>query len=180
VRTILIWVHEYVDFSQEKRIKQRIGSARSGSPIPPPKECELFAFLKKKWLETSISRAEEGIGDYPFWTHPDLIERFRNLAPSIEVIQGSAYGHVIMGNSSGLVFAWAGGMNQIFLRLPRDMQARAVGEIGRYDPTYGDEWIEFRGFGERYGTRVNSEEALPRWIQIAYEESLKPVASASS
>jgi len=167
-------------FHRRKELSKELVPPDPAVQFPHPKNAELFAFLKKKWLETSISRAEEGIRDYPFWTHPDLIERFRNLAPSIEVIQGSAYGHVIMGNSSGLVFAWAGGMNQIFLRLPRDMQARAVGEIGRYDPTYGDEWIEFRGFGESYGTRVNSEEALPRWIQIAYEESLKPVASASS
>jgi hypothetical protein len=102
-----------------------------------------------------------------------LIERFRSLAPSAEVVQGTAYGRPVMANSSGIVFAWAGGMNQIFLRLPRELQQQALEKMGRFDPTYGEDWIEFPAFGQRWGSRMDSEEALTRWMGIAYEKSLR-------
>lgn len=78
-----------------------------------------------------------------------------------------------MANPLGVVFAWVGGMNDIFLRLPRSLQQAAIDEIGRYDPTYGEDWIGFPAFGSRYGTKVDPDEALHRWMRIAYEESFK-------
>lgn len=140
--------------------------------FPHPANAELFSFLKKR-IETSGSRADWTTSDFPFRTYPDLIDRFRSLAPTADVIQGSAYGCAIMANTFGVVFAWAGGMNQIFLRLPPTLHEQALTEIGRHDPTYGGGWIEFLAFGGRIGTRVDPLEALPRWIRIAHDESLK-------
>ena len=46
----------------------------------------------------------------------------------------------VMANSTGLVLAYARGMNQIMLRLPRELQQEAIDEIGRFDPSYGEDW----------------------------------------
>ena len=141
--------------------------------FPHSQNSELFAFLRKSWLERCNLPSVRSGGDYPFLTHPDLIERFRTLAPSPDVMQDSVYGRAIMATPTGIVFAWAGGMNDIFLRLPRSLQQAAVDELGRYDPTYGEDWIDFPAFGSRYGARVNPDETLHRWMRIAYVESLK-------
>ena len=159
-----------------RRRKESIEQSALPDPatkFPHPGNAELFSFLKKEWLETRNPRAEELIRDYPTRTHPDLIERFRSLAPAQDVMQGSAYGCAIMTNSSALVFAWTRGMNDIFLRLPRSLRQGAIDEIGRYDATYPEGWIGFPPFGSRYGTKVNPDEALHRWVRTAYEESLK-------
>jgi hypothetical protein len=141
--------------------------------FPHPKNSELFAYLRRDWLERAHLPSVRAGGDYPFRTHPDLIQRFRSLAPASGVLQDSAYGHAIMANHDGIVFAWAGGMNQIFLRLPQELRQSAIAEAGRYDRTYGEGWIEFLAFGHRYGTQVDSDESLRGWVQVAYGETLK-------
>ncbi len=82
-----------------------------------PKNAELFTLLKRWWFESS-TRSE---GEY-LRVHPDLIERFRNLAATSNVRQGAVYLRAVIANQSGLIFAWATGMNGIFLRLPRQLQ----------------------------------------------------------
>ncbi len=36
----------------------------------------------------------------------------------------------------------------------------SIEKMGRFDPTYGEDWIEFPAFGQRWGSRIDSEEAL--------------------
>jgi hypothetical protein len=67
-------------------------------------------------------------------------------------VQGSAYGRPVMENSSGIVFASAGGMNQIFLRVPRELQQQAIEQSGRFDPTHDEDRIELPAFGQRWIT----------------------------
>jgi len=131
-----------------------------------PKNAELFTLLKRWWFESS-TRSE---GEY-LRVHPDLIERFRNLAATSNVRQGAVYLRAVIANQSGLIFAWATGMNGIFLRLPRQLQQAAIQEGGRFDPTYGQEWIEFNAWG-RSENGSEWERVLKRWIQIAYQDSL--------
>jgi hypothetical protein len=132
---------------------------------------ELFAYLKQRALDSHARSSV--VAEYPFLTHPDLVERLRNLVLIPDTVSSTAYGHPVVANSNGIIFAWAGGMNQIFLRLPRKLQQKAIEEGGRFDPTYGENWIEFLGFGNRHGAHSKAEETLSRWIRIAYDESLK-------
>lgn len=123
---------------------------------------ELFALLKRWWCES----AKEDNCDY-LWVHPDLIERFRALGAEMDVIQGAAYCRAVTANSSAVIFTWATGMSTILLRLPRKLQQQAITEGGRFDPTFGEDWIGFNPW------REETDEALRRWFQIAYGESLK-------
>jgi len=131
----------------------------------------LFAYFRRGWLEGSKTKSRWDIDEYPLRAHPDLTEKFRSLAPAADVMNSSAYGHPVMANSSGLVFAWAGGTHYIMLRLSRELQQQAIDEGGRFNPTYGKDWIEFIGFGPRLGQRTDWKE-LTRWMRIAYQESL--------
>jgi hypothetical protein len=64
------------------------------------------------------------------------------------------------------------------LRVPRKLQQQAMDDDGRFDPTYGDNWIEFLAWKQRLGQRTDWKEALTRWIRIAYQESLSPKANS--
>jgi hypothetical protein len=144
--------------------------------FPHPANRHLFSFLRRDWREGRKAESRRNVDEYPLRAHPDLIEFFRNLTPSTNVVSGSAYGHPVMANSAGLIFAWAGGTNYVMLRMPSAMRQQAVDEGGRFDPTYGDEWIEFLAWKQRLGQQKDWREALARWIQIAYQESLKLIA----
>jgi hypothetical protein len=112
------------------------------------------------------------------WVHPELVGHFYGLIPANDVLRGAAHNRAVMGNSAGLVFAWATGAHTIFVRLPRELQQKAIEVGGRFDPTYGQDWIEFNAWTNRWGQASNWDEALKRWIQTAYHESLKMKAES--
>jgi hypothetical protein len=93
------------------------------------------------------------------------------LVSDSEIRNSSAYGRPVMANRQGLVFAYAQGTHSIFLKLRGDMYAAARQDGGRYDPTYGKDWIEFR-VGGRVGGSADWRESMERWARISYRDIL--------
>jgi hypothetical protein len=76
-----------------------------------------------------------------------------------------------MATPTGLVFAYAGGTHYIFLKLREERFDAARRDGGRFDPTYGEDRIEFR-LGGRIGSSSDWKEAMVRWANISYQDSL--------
>ena len=76
-----------------------------------------------------------------------------------------------MATPTGLVFAYTGGTHSIFLKLRKEQFDDARRDGGRFDQTYGHDWLEFR-LGSRIGTSSDWKEALKRWANISYQDSL--------
>src|SRR6267154_4944632 len=98
-------------FSQRRTPKREPVLPDPAVKYPHSENRELFAFLKRGWAGGSRSKSRWEIDGYPLCAHPDLLERFRTLAPAGDMAQSSAYGVPVMANSTGLVFAYARGMN---------------------------------------------------------------------
>jgi len=99
------------------------------------------------------------LGGYQATAHPDLTEVLYDLIPdSVAVRKGYAFGRAVMATPTGLAFAYTGGTHYIFLKLPKERFDDAREDGGRFDPTYGEDWIEFRLGG-------------PRWLFIRLEAS---------
>jgi hypothetical protein len=92
------------------------------------------------------------MGGYEARTHPDLISILYDLVAESGVKKGYAYGTPVMANAKGLVFAYAGGTHYVFFKLREDRLNDARRDGGRFDPSYGNVWIEFR-LGGRAGWR---------------------------
>jgi hypothetical protein len=67
------------------------------------------------------------------------------------------------------VFAYAGGTQSVFLRLREDKLDAARADGGRFDPTYGTDWIEFR-LGGRVGSASDWQGAMRHWANISYQD----------
>jgi hypothetical protein len=142
------------------------------SEFTHPENKALFARLK----ENSRAAAPDKdslwtIGGYEVRAHPDLVSILYDLISDGEVRKGSAYGGPVMANHRGLVFAFAGGTHYIFFRLSETRHDAARQDGGRFDPTYGTDWIEFR-LGGRIEVQSDWQEALRRWSRISYHDSL--------
>ncbi len=111
------------------------------------------------------------IGGYEARAHPDLVSILYGLIDNNEVRKGSAYGRPAMANRQGVVFAYAGGTHYIFLKLHEERHDAARQDGGRFDSTYGSDWIEFR-LGGRIEDQVDWKEAMRRWCRISYQDSL--------
>jgi hypothetical protein len=74
---------------------------------------------------------------------------------------------------AGLIFAWATGTNAIFFRLPRRLHKQAIEDGGRFDPTYGNDFIEFPAWSSWAEGDSPLIKALEKWTQVAFDESLK-------
>jgi hypothetical protein len=59
----------------------------------------------------------------------------------------------------------------IFFKLREARHEAAKPDGGRYDPTYGKDWIEF-SIGGRIGGPADWQEMLRRWSRISHEDSL--------
>lgn len=110
-------------------------------------------------------------GGYQVGAHPDLVGILYDLIGDCAVTKGSVYGMPVIANGRGLVFAYAGGTHYIFLKLCEERRDSARQDGGRWDPTYGNDWIEFR-VGGRAGVSPNWREVLHRWFRISYQDSL--------
>jgi hypothetical protein len=84
------------------------------------------------------------MGGYRTGAHPDLIPILYQLISDPAVRKGYAFGEPVMATPTGLVFAYAGGTHYIFLKLPEERFDDARKDGGRFDPTYGEHWIESR------------------------------------
>jgi hypothetical protein len=76
-----------------------------------------------------------------------------------------------MATPTGLVFAYASGTHSIFLKLRADRLDAAREDGGRFDPSYGKDWIEFR-LGGRVGSSPDWHEAIRRGADMSYRDGL--------
>jgi len=104
--------------------------------------------------------------------HPDLNEILYKLLPEDAVMKGSAYGRYVLANPNGLIFAFAAGTYSIFLKLREDHHALARQDSGRFDPTHGNEWIEFRVGGLKGGP-PDWMASIQRWAKVSLQDSLE-------
>lgn len=77
----------------------------------------------------------------------------------------------VMATAAGLVFAFAGGTHYIFLKVREERFDDARRDGGRFDPTYGKDWLEFR-LGGRVGSSSDWKDAMVRWANISYHDSV--------
>ena len=154
----------------ESRKKPEVANFTPQDPaieFPHPENAPLFKRLKEN--------ARPGIpgvmGGYEASAHPDLIEILYDLTPDSAVRKGYAFGRPVMATPTGLVFAYTGGTHYIFLKLRKERFDDARRDGGWFDPTYGEDWIEFR-VGGRIGSSLDWKEAMTRWARISYQDSL--------
>ena len=109
------------------------------------------------------------MGGYRTGAHPDLIPILYQLISDPAVRKGYAFGEPVMATPTGLVFAYAGGTHYIFLKLPEERFDDARKDGGRFDPTYGEHWIEFRVEG-----RIGSSSAYLIFFSWTEKQSRPP------
>ena len=135
--------------------------------FPHPENASLFTRLK-----VNARPGVPGfIGGYRSSAHSDLTPILYDLIPDPAVRKGFAFGKPVMATPAGLVFAYAGGTDYIFLKLRKARFDDARRDGGFFDPTYGEDWIEFR-LGGRIGSSSDWKEAMVRWAEISYQDSL--------
>ncbi len=139
----------------------------SAVEFPHPENALLFARMKMN--------ARPGIpgvmGGYRAAAHPDLTEILYELVADSTVRKGYAFGRAVMATPAGLVFGYTGGTHYIFLKLREERFDAARKDGGRFDPTYGEDWIEFC-IGGRIGVSGDWKESLVRWAKISYQDAL--------
>jgi hypothetical protein len=104
-------------------------------------------------------------------THPELTSILYDLIADLAVGKGYAFGRPVMATPTGLVFAYASGAHYIFLKLSEERVDDARQDGGRLDPSYGKDWIEFL-LGGRVGSSSDWQEAMVRWANISYLDSV--------
>jgi hypothetical protein len=135
--------------------------------FPHPENASLFTRLKEN-ARPGVPRV---MGGYRPSAHTDLISILYDLIPDPAVKKGYAFGKPVMATPTGLVFAYTGGTHYIFLKLRKERFDDARRDGGWFDPTYGEDWIEFR-VGGRIGSSSDWNEAMVRWAKISYQDSL--------
>src|SRR5689334_18887059 len=108
--------------------------------FPHPENASLFTRLK----ENARPGVPGVMGGYRPSAHTDLISILYGLIPDPAVKKGYAFGRPVMATPTGLVFAYTGGTHYIFLKLRKERFYDARRDGGRFDPTYGQDWLEFR------------------------------------
>jgi hypothetical protein len=135
--------------------------------FPHPENFSLFTSLK----EDSTVAIPGVTGGYETRTHPDLTSILYDLLPDRAVRRGYAFGRPVMATPTGLVFAYASGTDYVFLKLNEERFDSARQDGGRFDPSHGQDWIEFR-VGGRVGSSSEWQSALIRWANISYQDAL--------
>ena len=141
--------------------------------FPHPGNAELFACLKES---SKVAGPDNG----PLWvregyeirSHPDLESYLFSLITEEGLRKGFAFGRPVIANSGGLVFAWAGGTHYIWLRLNEERHNDARLDGGRFDPSYGKDWVEFR-VGGRHWSPSNWRDAMERWARTSYQDGAR-------
>ena|SRR5450755_2580845 len=152
--------------------------ATAPAPCDPAVEfphSENGALFNRMKEDSKIAAPEKGsawvMGGYEIRTHPDLTSILYDLVAESGVKKGYVFGRPMLANPKGIVFAYASGTHYVFFKLREDRLDAASRDGGRLDPTYGRDWIEFR-LGGRTGGSTDWQEAMRRWANIAYQDSL--------
>jgi hypothetical protein len=133
--------------------------------FPHPDNALLFTRLKAD----AIPGIPGVMGGYGTRTHPELTSILYGLVADPAVRRSHAFGRPVLATPAGLVFAYAGGTQSVFLRLREDKLDAARADGGRFDPTYGTDWIEFR-LGGRVGSASDWQGAMRHWANISYQD----------
>jgi hypothetical protein len=141
------------------------------SEFNDPGNHSLFARFEKDSRVAAPPKDQARPSRYEARAHSDLIPILYELISDHEIKKGSAYGRPLMANSRGFVFAYAEGSNSIFLKLREEKHDASRQDGGRYDPSYGQDWIEFR-VGGRIEGPADWRDAMQRWARISYQDSL--------
>jgi len=140
--------------------------------FPHPANAELFAWMKESAKvadpDKNPTYTSEG---YEVRAHPDLSSILYDLVRDPSVKKGWAYGRPVMAGSNGLVFAFAGGTHDLFFRLKKNQFDQARKDGGRFDPTYGENWMQFM-IGQRVGILLPWQDASKRWADVAWQNAL--------
>jgi hypothetical protein len=136
--------------------------------FPHPENASLF----RRFRGDSTIGIPGVMGGYETRTHPDLTSIVYDLIADPAVRKGYAFGRPVMATPTGLVFAYADGTHYIFLKLGEERFDDARQDGGRFDPSYGKGWIEFR-LGGRVGSSQDWREAMARWATISYQDSVR-------
>lgn len=135
--------------------------------FPHPQNASLFSRM-----ENDSTIGIPGVmGGFEARTHPDLTSILYDLIADPAVRKGYAFGRPVMATPAGLVFAYASGTHYIFLRLQQERFDDARRDGGRFDPTYGADWLEFR-LGGRVGSSSDWRELMVRWANVSYQDGL--------
>jgi len=154
----------------KSRKKSKIADFTPPDPavqFPHPENAPLFTRLR----ENARPGVPGVMGGYKAGAHPDLTPILYDLIPDPAVRKGYAFGRPVIATPTGLVFAYTGGTHNILLKLRKERLDDARRDGGWFDPTYGEEWIEFR-VGGRIGSSSEWNEAMVRWANISYQDSL--------
>jgi hypothetical protein len=167
-------------FEHIRRVFKSGGESKASAIVPPdpanefahPENQSLFARFKEN---SRVAAPDKGsmwtMGGYEVRAHPDLVSILYDLIDDNGVRKGWAYGRPVMANRQGLVFAYAGGTHYIFFKLGAERHDAARQDGGRFDPTYGRDWVEFR-LGGRIEGQADWKYAMQRWCKISYQDSL--------
>ena len=135
--------------------------------FPDPENASLFTRLR----ENSTFGTPGVMGGYETRTHPDLTSIFYDLIADPAVRKGYAFGRPVIATPTGLGFAYASGTHYIFLKLREERFDDACRDGGRLDPSYGEDWVEFR-LGGRVGSSSDWQNSMVRWANISYQDSV--------
>lgn len=147
-----------------------------GRDFTPPDSAIEFSDPENTPLFTRLrENARLGVpgvmGGYKAGAHSDLTQILYDLILDPAVKKSYAFGVPVMATPTGLVFAYAGGTHYIFVKLREERFDDARKDGGRFDPTYGEDWIEFR-VGGRIGCSSDWKEAMVRWANISYRDNI--------
>jgi hypothetical protein len=111
--------------------------------VPPPDRPSEFDAPANDLIVEYFRKSADWNADartYVLHAKPDLTSELYKLIEQAgisktDIKSGSMYGSPIVANRNGVVFAWAGGTHDVFLRLSKSSADRACEDGARYDPT---------------------------------------------
>jgi hypothetical protein len=141
--------------------------------FPNPGNHELFSFFISDWRSQKLPPEKM----FEYSPHPELMELFDELCGAFgvrDIKKATLYGKRLAAIPDNLVFAWAQGIAEIFIRLQPSRHTEAVAAGGRLDATYPPNWVEFIAGGTRMAgyNAIAWRSVILKWMQIGYEDCL--------
>src|SRR5579872_3431572 len=143
--------------------------------LPHPANEEFCRYLVGNWQSVGLPRHRlETVSP-----SRDLVELFDNLVEQLDddagITKDTVYGLRVAATAYHLVFAWAQGSRDIFVKLRPEHHKEAVEMGGRLDATYPANWVEFLAGGARMPVTLRSQwrKVIRHWMRVSYNDSLE-------